>query len=355
MDPDRSSFGSLKTINNDLFSGTIVSREIQIILSNDRLESIGIDDLDSLFIEFSGRSHPVLTTIFTMSNGDRFSGQILNPEVKIRAERMTATYEVTAINRIDFAAAGPEQDRLLLTNGDIIQGKLVLDEISVEPDSIAQFSADIAKFRSIQFNSRKMLIGEYKSNPSLNPDFDRDGVPDMADNCKNTPWGDPVDENGCSTGKIVGDINKPLIKGVQLEDEDGDGVPNSSDMCPKTPRGAKVDEKGCWATQEILFDFDSNLIKPSYYPVLDDVFTVLAKNPTLKIEIQGRADNIGTSEYNQILSEQRARAVKKYLVEKGIEPARLGAVGYGSTQTAASNDTAAGRALNRRIDFQVME
>ncbi|CAB1063588.1 hypothetical protein D1BOALGB6SA_8371 [Olavius sp. associated proteobacterium Delta 1] len=87
--------------------------------------------------------------------------------------------------------------------------------------------------------------------------------------------------------------------------------------------------------------------------MLDNVFAVLKKNPKLKIEIQGSTDNIGASEYNQILSEQRARAIRKYLVEKGIQPERLSAVGYGSTRQAATNKTAAGRALNRRIDFHL--
>ena len=140
-----------------------------------------------------------------------------------------------------------------------------------------------------------------------------------------------------------------------MEDEDGDGVANSLDKCPHTPKGAKVDEKGCWAVQEILFDFDSYLIKPSYYRALEEIFTILTKNPPLKMEIQGRADNIGSSAYNQILSEKRAGTAKKYLVEKGIDPERLTAVGYGSTQTAVSNNTEAARAQNRRIDFIVME
>jgi outer membrane protein OmpA-like peptidoglycan-associated protein len=81
---------------------------------------------------------------------------------------------------------------------------------------------------------------------------------------------------------------------------------------------------------------------------------ILKKNPMLKIETRGSADNIGSPEYNQILSEKRARAVKKYLVEKGIEAERISAAGHGSTQNAASNKTAAGRALNRRIDFHLM-
>ena len=318
IDPNHSVNSSLQTVNNDFFSGTILNREIQINLDNDSLETIAIDDLDSLLFDISGPSHPVMTTIFTMTNGDRFSGNILNPKVKIRAENMSLAYEAEEINRIDFSAAGTGQDKLLLVNGDIVQGKLLLEQIRVNPDSIAQFSADISKFRSIQFNSRKMLIGKYKGSPSSNPDLDQ------------------------------------VIKDVQLEDEDGDGVANSLDKCPQTPTGAHVDGRGCWLTDEILFDFDSYLLKSKHHSVLENVLAVLTKNPELRIEIQGGTDNIGTAEYNQTLSEQRAQAVKTYLVKKGIDAARLNAVGYGSARKAATNETATGRALNRRIDFMVI-
>jgi OOP family OmpA-OmpF porin len=71
----------------------------------------------------------------------------------------------------------------------------------------------------------------------------------------------------------------------------------------------------------------------------------------LKIEIQGKTDNIGPEIYNQMLSENRARAVKESMVGKGVDPQRLKAVGYGPTKNVASNENDASRSLNRRIDF----
>ena len=354
MNLNQQVMGSLKTINNDLFIGTILNREIQILFSNETRKIVKVNDLNSLFIDISGPSRQVLTTVFTMGAGDRFSGKFLNPEVKIQTEYMTATYRADEINRIDFVSDAPDTVILLSVNGDSVQGKLLIDDIRIEPDSVAPLTADRSKFSSIQFNAPKMLLKEYSST-TPQKDGDKDGVPDEADKCRNTPWGNQVDENGCSTGQIeMGTASKTEIKHVLSEDKDGDGVPDSSDKCPQTPLGAEVDRGGCWLTQDILFDFDSYLVKRSYYPVLDNVFAVLKKNPMLKIEIQGSADSIGTSEYNQILSENRARAIKKYLVEKGIEPARLSAVGYGSARGTASNKTAAGRALNRRIDFHLI-
>ena len=346
--------GSLKTINNDLFTGTLLNRGIQILLTDNSRQTISVSDLNALFFEISGPSRQVSTTVFTMGNGDRFSGKLLNPEIKLRTEYMTASPKRAEINRIDFSADDPDSVNLLLINGDRIQGNLLIDEMRIEPDSCAQITADKSKFSSIQFNARKMLLNKFYSSSSEQDD-DRDGVAHSTDKCSSTPWGDQVDEDGCSTDKIAAQtVSPPVTTAGQSGDEDSDGVPDYSDKCPQTPLGARVNSRGCWSTQDILFDFDSYLIKSSYYPVLDNVMTVLKKNPTLKIEVQGSTDNIGPSAYNKTLSEKRAMAVKNYLIGKKIEPERLRAVGYGSTSKAASNDTAAGRALNRRIDFVIV-
>ena len=116
--------------------------------------------------------------------------------------------------------------------------------------------------------------------------------------------------------------------------------------------GVKVDNRGCWVIGDVKFDFDKWDIKPMFYPVLDEVLTALKKNPNLKVEIQGHADSTGTVQYNQSLSEKRAKAVMEYLVKKGIKRERLSAVGYGLKRPAATNATKEGRAQNRRVEFR---
>jgi outer membrane protein OmpA-like peptidoglycan-associated protein len=356
MDDNQEFAGSLKTINNDLLSGNIMNKEVQMLLANQARQTVKFSAIKSLFFYISGPSQPAMTTIFTMQGGDRFSGNLLNPEIKILTDYMTATYRPAEINRIEFADHDTKDDSLFLTNGDLLYGKLMLDQLSIEPDSIARLSTDKSKFGSIQFNARKMLLKEYRNLPSSEKDQDGDGVPDDADNCRNTPWGVQVDENGCSSGNTVAKtVSQSKPTSLPRQDKDGDGVMDDADKCPQTPRGAQVDNRGCWSINDILFDFDSTVIKSRYYPALDDVFAVLINNPLLKIKIQGSTDNIGSAEYNRQLSDKRAQTVKRYLVEKGIEPQRLKAVGLGSTRQAASNDTPAGRALNRRIDFVLME
>jgi OOP family OmpA-OmpF porin len=77
---------------------------------------------------------------------------------------------------------------------------------------------------------------------------------------------------------------------------------------------------------------------------------VLTNDPTLRLEIQGHTDNIGSAEYNRKLSQRRAQAVKNYVVKHfGIASNRLSAVGYGATMPAADNNTEVGRAYNRRV------
>lgn len=134
-------------------------------------------------------------------------------------------------------------------------------------------------------------------------------------------------------------------------DFDGDGIPNESDQCSNTPTGAAVNVTGCW-TLKNLFVSGKALILPSAYPQLEAVLAIMKKKPSLRIEIQGHTDNAGSASSNQQLSEKRALAVLRYLVKHGIDLDRLKSVGYGSDQPIASNDSAKGRKLNRRVELQ---
>jgi OOP family OmpA-OmpF porin len=147
-------------------------------------------------------------------------------------------------------------------------------------------------------------------------------------------------------------VAEPPAVGARL-DSDSDGVPNDLDECPDTPKGATVNSVGCWAFEGVvLFDFDRYDIKPEAYPLLNEVVAILRKNTRTEVEIQGHTDQVGIAEYNQSLSEKRAKAVMDYLLEKGIEPERLSHKGYGFTRPVASNDTEEGRARNRRVELR---
>jgi outer membrane protein OmpA-like peptidoglycan-associated protein len=105
----------------------------------------------------------------------------------------------------------------------------------------------------------------------------------------------------------------------------------------------------------IYFDFNSAVIKPESYPVLDDAAKVLVAKPKMRIEIGGHTDSIGSDSYNMTLSYNRANAVRDYLIRyHNIDTARLEVRGYGETQPIADNRTKSGRDQNRRIEFRIL-
>lgn len=109
-------------------------------------------------------------------------------------------------------------------------------------------------------------------------------------------------------------------------------------------------------TQKIHFEFNKWNIRPVSFPILDDVASVLEKNPQIKkIRIEGHTDWIGSDEYNMKLSLKRANSVRDYLVQKGVGAGRLIAIGYGESRPIADNNTTLGRAKNRRTEFTVVE
>jgi outer membrane protein OmpA-like peptidoglycan-associated protein len=106
------------------------------------------------------------------------------------------------------------------------------------------------------------------------------------------------------------------------------------------------------STHGILFATGSATIEGESTPTLQEIADMLTTHPDLKLLIEGHTDNVGSAAANQALSEQRAAAVKQYLVSKnGIAAARLQTKGYGASKPAASNDTPAGRQQNRRVEL----
>jgi len=107
-------------------------------------------------------------------------------------------------------------------------------------------------------------------------------------------------------------------------------------------------------TEEIHFEFDKAVIQKESYPILKELGQVLKEYPDLRIRIEGNTDSVGSDDYNQKLSERRALAVRDFLVGLGIAKDRMQWLGRGETNPIASNDTAAGRAMNRRTEFIVL-
>lgn len=175
-------------------------------------------------------------------------------------------------------------------------------------------------------------------------DSDRDGVADGQDQCPGTPGGTAVDARGCTTGAAT--------------DSDGDGVLDPVDACPGTTVGMVVDATGCLVEQTVTlrsvnFQTGSAVLLSTSRTALDEVARTLKNQANLEVEITGHTDDVGNDGYNLTLSQQRAEAVRQYLIGKGVAPERMVAIGMGETQPVAGNDSEEGRVANRRVEFKV--
>jgi len=105
--------------------------------------------------------------------------------------------------------------------------------------------------------------------------------------------------------------------------------------------------------RSVHFDFDKSTIRSDAVPVLDEAVEILKAEGVVAVIVEGHTDSVGTDAYNQKLSQRRAEAVRKYLVEHGIPSNRISTEGFGESRPVASNDTADGRAQNRRVELHV--
>lgn len=140
-------------------------------------------------------------------------------------------------------------------------------------------------------------------------------------------------------------------------DSDKDGVLDNKDLCPDTPSGRQVDDNGCKipVLKDISLELSVNFANNSdavqgEIANIDQIVELLKTYPELPIEIEGHTDSSGSEAYNKDLSQRRAEAVRDVLVkDHGISESRVTPVGYGEERPIASNETAEGKAANRRV------
>lgn len=195
-------------------------------------------------------------------------------------------------------------------------------------------------------------FGLQASAPVAAKDSDRDGVIDSQDACPNTPYGEAVDAQGCP-------VKQPEPAPEPPKDSDGDGVIDGLDACPDTASDLVVDAQGCPKLVDktvtirlnVQFDTDQAIVKPDYFSEIERVAEFMRTYPNTQVVIEGHTDSRGAESYNRTLSQQRADAVQRVLVETfAIDAQRVDAKGYGEAQPIASNETAEGRRQNRRVD-----
>ena len=205
------------------------------------------------------------------------------------------------------------------------------------------------------------------------PDTDGDGIPDKDDACPEVAG--PKEFNGCPDTDGDGiadkddkcpDVAGPAENGgCPWPDTDGDGVLDKDDLCPEVAGPAS--NKGCPEPDEkeqkqlnqyaktILFDTGKATIKFQSAEVLNQILNVLKKYPNSRFRIEGHTDSIGKKAKNMILSQNRADAVKVYLIQGGIDAGRLESQGFGPEKPIASNKNKKGRELNRRVEINLIK
>ena len=162
-------------------------------------------------------------------------------------------------------------------------------------------------------------------------------------------------------GKVAGNTALGAIIGAAVGGTTGaiigKNMDKQADDIKNTVPSAKVERVGEGITVEfsnnVLYAFNSADLNSVSYPTLTDLITVLNKYPDTNIEVQGHTDSTGTYEYNQTLSEKRASSVADYLKAHGITSSRIATKGFGKTAPKYSNNTAEGRAQNRRAEFLI--
>ncbi|MCZ2222377.1 MAG: OmpA family protein [Chitinophagales bacterium] len=189
-------------------------------------------------------------------------------------------------------------------------------------------------------------VAKYKGCPI--PDTDKDGINDEEDKCPTVP-------------------GLARYQGCPIPDTDGDGVNDEEDKCPTIAGHAS--NHGCpiiteekkkkveLAAKDIFFATGKYTILSKSYKSLDTVVALLKEsgNETIGLEISGYTDNVGNANSNLKLSQARANAVLAYFKKKGIDAKRLSAKGYGQENPIGDNKTAAGRAMNRRVEMKLIE
>jgi OmpA-OmpF porin, OOP family len=205
------------------------------------------------------------------------------------------------------------------------------------------------------------------------PDTDKDGINDEEDKCVTVPGlaryqGCPIpdtdkdgindEEDKCPTVPGVA-----RYQGCPIPDTDGDGTNDEEDKCVTIPGprdnfgcpviSEEIKKKVDVAAKNILFVTGSAKLQTKSYKGLNEVVQIMKDNPGMSLAIDGHTDNVGAEDKNQTLSDNRANAVKTYLVSKGVEESRITAQGHGEMEPIADNKTAAGRQQNRRSELKL--
>lgn len=280
-------------------------------------------------------------------------------KISVKNQQAYTTTDASQTGKTGTIVAGTEVAESKDTIGNVGLGAryLVNDALAVRGEARATHNFDNKWWEGLALAGLEVTLGG-RLTPTV-------PVPPMATPVQEVQ---PIETEVIPQPQPEPEISLPQPEYVQHQpepvlDSDMDGVPDHLDACPGTPRNLVVDARGCPIPVDVekelrmelrvFFDRDKSAIKPQYRQEVAKVAEAMREYPNASANIEGHASRDSarsSAKYNQRLSEARANAVKSMLSsEFGIAPNRLNAVGHGFNRPIASNDTAEGRAQNRRV------
>jgi len=235
-----------------------------------------------------------------------------------------ATTKIEELTTAAAAVADLQENTATLTK-ELEAGKSTITELE---QKVSELQAEIDALKA----EREQLLQKTM-------DSDKDGVSDAADACADTPEGAVVDDRGCE------------------QDSDKDGIVDGLDLCADTAEGTTVDAMGCEGNENIVlkgvtFESGTANLTDSAQKSLIVTATILKQSaPEQQFEVAGYTDSIGDPALNLHISEQRAKAVRIFLIKQGVQANLLIPKGYGQENPIADNATREGRAKNRRVEL----
>jgi outer membrane protein OmpA-like peptidoglycan-associated protein len=301
-----------------------------------REQGLALKDGDKILLDFQLNKKPVA----------KIAGRIYDAETNTPIVA-TITFPQTELPKVVSDTAG-------FYSADLVPGtfRLHVEATNYQPEEkVLNLGDNETKVVDIAMHSGGILTGkvsEYETGKALLAQitFDNTSIPRITTNATTGIYKVAVPPGTYSVIVEAADYIAESAPVVLAKDETK--IQNFV-LKPIPKVGERIILKG------ITFDFNSAVIKPVSYPVLDDAARVLKSKPTMRVEISGHTDSIGSDSYNTKLSNERANSVREYFMRyHNIDPNRLIAVGYGETQPIADNRTRSGRDMNRRIEFKVL-
>jgi OOP family OmpA-OmpF porin len=182
-------------------------------------------------------------------------------------------------------------------------------------------------------------------------DNDKDGLADKVDQCPN----EAEDKDGFEDDDGCPDLDNDNDTFLDKDDKCPIEFGVAPDGCPKKYVNVVVTQTKIEIKQTVFFEFNKATIKSVSFGLLNEVAQALKDNPTIKVEVQGHTDSVGSDARNMKLSQKRAESVRTYLIKQGVDSGRMVPKGYGETVPIADNRTKDGRAENRRVEFVITE